>query len=218
MKIALQTALTKEDRELHTTHCVEGFESIYGGGCIEKPDVLLLFMNPTARNVSAISTWDGIRAPWLGIRQTWNLLSSLGFIDPEVAARICALNTAGWTESVAEELYQHVAQRKVYITNLAKCTQPDARHLPDSVFRAYLPETYREIGLINPKKIITLGNQVSSVFLQKPISVSHYPDTTYEEVLIGDNVFKVYPTYYPVGQGQRNMAKAVERIQAVMGR
>lgn len=39
-----------------------------------------------------------------------------------------------------------------YVTNLAKCTQLDARPLPDSVYKEYLALLYQEIDLIRPKK------------------------------------------------------------------
>lgn len=212
----LQLKLTEEDFALHKLHGAEGLAGIYGAGCIQRPEVMLLFMNPTARNVSAVESWRGIRAPWLGVRQTWKLLEKLGLVDATEVEKIWDLIPERWTEEVARNLYKHVAQRNLFITNLASCTQPDARHLSDSVFRAYLPQSHKEIAAVQPKKIVALGNQVSSVLLQRPISVSNYKTTEHELLNIQGQEFKVFPTYYPVGQGQRNMAKAIARIQAVI--
>lgn len=59
-----------------------------------------------------------------------------------------------------------------FITNLGKCTRVDARVFPNSVYSQYLDLLCKEIEIINPKAIITLGNQVSSIVLDKNISVS----------------------------------------------
>ena len=121
-----------------------------------------------------------------------------------------------WTEKFAEQLYQEIAQKKVYITNLAKCTQADARPLKDKVFKDYLVYTQKELALLQPKHIITLGNQVSSILLGKPIKVSEYTKKEYESLTIEKQIYRVYPTFYPVGQGMRNMPAAIKRIQEIL--
>ncbi len=205
----LQLARTKEERDLHKIYGHPGIEGIYGGGCIQSPDMMLVFMNPTARNVASAPSWRGIRAPWIGVQKVWNMLAGLNLIDGEAVPR-------GWDELSAEKLYTHIAERKLYVTNLASCTQPDARHLSDSIFREYLPVLHKEIMSIKPNKIITLGNQVSSILLQKPISVSSYLNGESEKLVLNGVAYNVYPTYYPVGQGQRNMPKAIKRIQSII--
>jgi len=212
----LQLQLTKAEGALHRKYCHSELESIYGAGCIYKPDIMLMFMNPTARNVSSNQNWKGIRAPWLGTKNTWKLLFQLGLIDKSIADEIASLKSTNWNEKFSEKLYGHLSNRNIYITNLAKCTQPDARHLSDSVFCDYLPHTLNEIVIINPKKIITFGNQVSSVLLQKPVSVSKYMKNEKEALTINGSEFSVYPTYYPVGQGQRNLPKAIQRIKTII--
>ncbi len=79
-----------------------------------------------------------------------------------------------WSEEFSEKLYKEIAAKKVYITNLAKCTQIDARPLSDKVFKEYLALTQEELAIVQPKHIITLGNQVSSILLGRPIKVSEY--------------------------------------------
>jgi DNA polymerase len=120
-----------------------------------------------------------------------------------------------WSEEFSEKVYEEVAKKKVYITNLAKCTQADARPLKDKVFKEYLGYTLEELALLEPKHIITLGNQVSSILLGKPIKVSEYKKNEYETLSIHDKEYKVYPVFYPVGQGMRNMPKAIERIKEI---
>lgn len=63
-------------------------------------------------------------------------------------------------------------KHKYFLTNLGKCTQIDARALPDSVYKEYLQLLKQEFNIINPKVIILFGNQVSSIVLDERISVS----------------------------------------------
>ncbi len=61
---------------------------------------------------------------------------------------------------------------KYFITNLGKCTQVDARGLSDNVYKEYLKLLEKEIEIVNPKVTILFGNQVSSIVLDRKISVS----------------------------------------------
>jgi len=78
--------------------------------------------------------------------------------------------------------------KKVFITNLGKCTQIDARPLPDKVFKEYLELMEKEISIVNPKVIILFGNQVSSIVLNEKISVSQCRKKQFEkmEFIIGE--------------------------------
>ena len=116
-----------------------------------------------------------------------------------------------WTPEFCEEVYKEVSRNKLYITNLAKCTQDDARSLPDKVFLEYRDLLLEEIYEVNPKKIVLFGNQVSSVVLGKKISVSEYRKQS-ETLKIKDKEFVCYPVYYPVGNGFFNAPKAVEDL------
>ncbi|MCA9379021.1 hypothetical protein KC640_01200, partial [Candidatus Dojkabacteria bacterium] len=116
----------------------------------------------------------------------------------------------------ADELYGAIATESIYITNIAKCTQADARPLANSIFREYLPSMLQELEQVNPQFTFTLGNQVSSTLLQKPISVSNYLQDELEALTVGDREINVFPAFYPVGQGTPNMPKAVRRIRQVL--
>jgi len=190
----------------------QSLRSIYGAGCIEKPKVMLVFMNPTGKNISSQVHWKGLRAPWLGTKTVWQLFHDLWFISDKSFKKTQELKTEEWTADFAEALYLELKKKKVYITNLAKCTQIDARSLKDSIFREYLDLMFREIELVNPDNIITFGNQVSSIILNTQISVSKYFGEKKEILKIGKKDFNIYPVFYPVGQGRRNMPLAVNRI------
>jgi len=191
-------------------------QAIYGAGEIKSPNLMLIFMNPTARNISAHKTWQGLRAPWIGTKEVWKMIRSLNIIsDPKILNKVIDLKPEQWDETLAFELYSELAQNSIYITNIAKCTQIDARALPNSTFKAYLPSMLEEIYLVNPRSIICFGNQVSSILLSKPVSVSNYKETEHEILMAKGKKFTVYPTYYPVGQGMRNMPKAVLRLHSL---
>jgi DNA polymerase len=207
--------IQKDIDRLHKKHGDKNFTPLYGTGCIKNPKVLFLFMNPTAKNLTVHKSWEGIRAPWIGLKNTWRLMKELGFINSELNEKVRGSRKEEWNHEFAIELYSCVAKNKGYLTNLARCTQPDARHVSDVVFRESLAITLREIELINPKIIISFGNQVSTNLLGYPIKVSETRKQKHD-LRIGKKTYTVYPTFYPVGMGLRNMSKAIEDIKFVM--
>ena len=189
--------------------------SIYGTGEINSPNIMFIFMNPTGRNISSNPQWKGLRAPWLGTKQIWDIFYSLGLLENNLYEDIRLKKTSDWDELFAESIYDDIQRHSVYITNLAKCTQIDARPLNNHIFKDYLDLMYKEIQYIKPKKIVSFGNQVSSILLNKNISVSNFKNDE-KEILKLDTDYYVYPTYYPVGQGRRNMPLAIERIKNII--
>ena len=120
-----------------------------------------------------------------------------------------------WNEEFADRVYDDVEKHKYFITNLGKCTQVDARVLPNSVYSEYLDLLCKEIEIINPKIIITLGNQVSSIVLGKNISVSQCRKQNFLKNIAGRE-YKVYPVYYPIGNGMMNIDKAIEDLKFII--
>jgi uracil-DNA glycosylase len=186
--------------------------SIYGAGDMNNPEIMFIFMNPTGRNVSSVFSWDGIRAPWISTKQVWSIFKELNLLDASIYSEIITLKAEQWDTDFAKKVYMDIESHSVYVTNLAKCTQSDARSLSNTVFKEYLNLMYKEIELVKPKRIVTFGNQVSSILLNRNISVSKYTDLESEKI----NGYEIYPTYYPVGQGRRNMPLAVERIRKIL--
>ena len=80
-------------------------------------------------------------------------------------------NHLDWNETFANIVYDDVERHKYFMTNLGKCTQVDARVFPNCVYSQYLDLLYKEIEIINPKIIVTFGNQVSSIVLNIGITV-----------------------------------------------
>ena len=64
------------------------------------------------------------------------------------------------TEAI-KRMKEEIEKNKLFITNLGKCTQIDARPLPDEVLKKYLDLLFKEINIIKPKIIITTGTHTA---------------------------------------------------------
>lgn len=136
-------------------------------------------------------------------------------MDEYIYRKIRAIKGNEWTIEFADEVYDNVKKHKYFITNLGKCTQIDARCLPDSVYIKYLKLLEKEIEIIKPKVIILFGNQVSRVVLGEKISVSQCRKKAFEKK-IDNKVYKFYSVFYPVGNGRFNIDKSIEDILYIM--
>ena len=201
--------------KLQKKYGAKELDSIYNGGCTENPDICFVFMNPTGRNIASSKGWKGIKSPWIGTKNIWDLFYSLNLVDENIYNKIRSIKGSEWTEEFAEEVYNDVKEHKYFITNLGKCTQVDARELPNEVFKQYVELLKKEIEIVNPKVTILFGNQVSSIVLNKKISVSQC-----RKQLFTDNInkkeYKFYAVYYPVGNGRFNIDKSIEDIKWIM--
>lgn len=186
--------------------------SIYGAGCVDNPKIMFIFMNPTGRNIASEPSWQGLRAPWIGTKPVWDIFNELNIISEDTYEIIRGYKPKDWDVEFSSRVYSEIEANSVFITNLAKCTQLDARPLNNSIFKDYMELMLQEIELVNPQKIVSFGNQVSSILLGKNISVSNYLGDEVEDL----SGYEVYPTYYPVGQGRRNMPLALKRIQSIL--
>lgn len=207
--------LNKEYDKLQKKYGDKRLDSIYNGGLINNPDICFIFMNPTGRNIATSKEWHGIKAPWIGTKNVWNLFYKLNVIDDDIYAKIRSIKGSEWTEEFAKDVYDNVSKHKCFITNLGKCTQVDARALPDSVLEKYLFLLEKEIEIVKPKIIILFGNQVSSIVLKEKISVSQVRRKCFLKEINGEN-YKFYSVYYPVGNGSFNIDKAISDIEWII--
>ena len=198
--------LKVEYDKLQLKYGAKELDSIYNGGCKNNPDICFVFMNSTGRNIASSKTWKGIKSPWIGTKNIWDLFFELKIKD---------IKGTDWSEEFAKEVYKDVEKHKYFITNLGKCTQVDARELPDNVYKKYLHLLEKEFEIINPKVIILFGNQVSSIVLNKRISVSQVRKQLFEKKING-KTYKFYSVYYPVGNGRFNIDKSIEDIKWIM--
>ncbi len=206
--------LKVEYDKLQLKYGAKELDSIYNGGCIKNPDICFVFMNPTGRNIASSKEWKGIKSPWIGTKNIWDLFYAVDLIDEDIYKKIKEIKPQDWTEEFAKQVYKEVENRKYFITNLGKCTQVDARPLPDSVYKEYLELLKKEIEIINPKVIILFGNQVSSIVLDEKISVSTCRKKLFEKE-INSKKYKFYSVYYPIGNGRFNIDKSIEDIKYI---
>lgn len=207
--------LKLEYDKLQKEYGAKELDSIYFGGCMDNPDVCFVFMNPTGKNIASNKNWKGLKAPWIGTKTIWGLFSEVGLLDDEIYETIRSIKGSEWTEEFASTVYDNVKKHRYFITNLGKCTQIDARELPDKVFKKYLNLLEKEIETINPKVIILLGNQVSSIVLNKKISVSLCRKEKFIKEINGKK-YNCFAVYYPVGNGRFNVDKSVEDIKWII--
>ncbi len=193
----------------------KNLDSIYNGGCEKNPNICFVFMNPTGKNVASDKSWKGRKSPWLGTKNIWKLFYSVNLLSKDTFEQIMTKKPKEWDYEFCDYVYDEISKNKVFITNLGKCTQIDARPLSNDVLKKYLNLLCKEIDIINPKVIITFGNQVSTIILNKKISVSENRKI-FHEIKIKNNKYKVYPVYYPVGNGIFNIDKSIEDIKWII--
>ena len=209
------SSLKNEYDKMQKKYGAKELDAISFGGCEDHPELCFVFMNPTGRNIASLKSWHGLKAPWIGTKNVWDLFSALRLIDDEIYLKIRSMTGKEWTEGFAYSVYENVKKHRYFITNLGKCTQVDARPLPDDVYLKYLDLLKMEFQLICPKVIILFGNQVSSIVLGEKISVSEVRRKCFLRE-IGGRVYKFYAVYYPVGNGHFNIDKSIADINWIM--
>lgn len=207
--------LNKKYDELQDKYGSCKLNSVYGYGQRNNPKVALVFMNPTARNIATSKTWCGLRAQWLGTKQIWDFLTKCKLLSNHINEEIKSKKPNEWSPEFCEYVYDDVKKNNVWITNLAKCSQEDARPLANEVFLEYKDLLKEELKIVNPDKVFFFGNQVSSIMLEQNISVSQSRLKKFV-LSIEDKNLDCYAIYYPVGNGRFNQDKAVEDIIKIL--
>ena len=98
---------------------------------------------------------------------------------------------------------------------MGKCTQIDARPLPDKVYKEYLNLFKKEMEIVNTKVIILFGNQESSIVLDEKICVSNVRKKLFVKK-IKNKDFNFYSVFYPIGNGSFNVDKSIEDIKWII--
>ena len=207
--------IIKEYDRLQSQYGSKDLNSVYGCGCDKNPKVALVFMNPTKRNIATDKSWTGLKAQWLGTKQIWDFFTKCGIFDKNINAEIKNKRSKEWNPEFCEYVYAEVKRQGLWVTNLAKCTQDDARPLPDSIFLQYKDLLKKELKLVSPDKIFFFGNQVSSIMLDENIKVSEVRQKKFLLDIDGKK-YESYAIYYPVGNGRFNQDKAIADIKTIL--
>jgi len=93
-----------------------------------------------------------------------------------------------------------ISRSDVYITNVVKCRPPENRDPLPSEIETCTPYLDRQIKLVKPKFVITLGRHAASYILSKAgveiESIAKIHGKVYEASLLGFEVF-IIPVYHP---------------------
>lgn len=188
-----------------------------GGGWSEQPDLMLIFINPTVRNITAHADWTGMRFPFAGKLKLWQILAESGFVDANLPDRMAAL---GPTPPMVELLMDEVCQRRLYLTNAVKCVD-DGSSLPTSArISAAWPVLQTEIALVQPRQIVTFGlipfrllTGCNVRLADELWNAQHDRYVPYPSRSIGGQSYPVFPCYFPTGRG--NPAAATKMLRAL---
>lgn len=207
--------LIKKYDQLQNKYGSKNLNSVYGCGQDKNAKLALVFMNPTKRNIATDKSWKGLKAQWLGTKQVWEFLTKCDLFSDELNQEIKNKTPKDWTPDFCKKVYDEVKKQGIWITNLAKCTQDDARPLADEVFFKYADLLKEELYLVNPQKVFFFGNQVSSIMLDEKITVSTVRQKKFS-LKIKDKEFESYALFYPVGNGRFNQHKTIEDIKEIL--
>lgn len=197
-------------------------DAVSGAGSIDHPRLALVFINPTHRNISTDKMWRGLKAPWIGCANIWQMFADSTLIDTSLNQKIQRAR-ANWSESFAREVYNHIAARGLYITNIVKWAGLDARLPERDKVRLYSPILIEELQLIRARYVVTFGQLTFDSMLRELHVKSSQSFGALNERMLGSGqiesvqteVGEVVPCYFPVGQGTKNKAKAIEILKLV---
>lgn len=192
----------------HCTACstlVRKYRHVPGGGCDDQPDLMLIFINPTVRNISAHADWPGPRFPFAGKPRLWSILAETGLVGADLPQRIAAL---GPTPLMVEMLIHEARQRRLYLTNAVKCVD-DGSSLPAGArVAAAWPLLQQEIALVRPRLIMTLGLIPFRTLTGQVVRLAdHLWEAEqgrlnfYPSLPIAGQSYPVFPCYFPTGRG-----------------
>ena len=105
----------------------------------------------------------------------------------------------------------------VYIANIVKCRPPDNRQPEHDEVAACSPFLMRQIDVIQPKVICTLGNTPTQTLMQTTKGISRFRGEWFEF-----RKAKLMPTYHPAYLLRNPAAKAdvwkdLQKVMAVLG-
>lgn len=195
-----------------------GLKPILGNGKEFRPKLMFVFINPTHANISSGQDWKGPRFPFIGTKPLWRILHQAGMFDDELMEEIN--NSKNWSLEFTNTVLNFLKSKSFYFTNIVKWTGSDAT-LPNSEkIKLFLPILEREIEIVQPQYIVTLGLIPFENLTKHKIRLIDY----YSEILknrkfrffdikCGNFKTKVIPCYFPVGRGDPK--KAVEILKLV---
>lgn len=218
VKIAHLVALNAElDRCVACATVARGFRHVPGGGDYLRPNLMLVFINPTVGNITAPADWPGPRFPFASKPKLWSILGEAGLVDPDLPNRMQAL---GPTPAMVQMVIDEARRQRLYLTNAVKCMD-DGSNLPASArIAAALPFLQREIALVQPRAIVALGLIPFGALTGRIVRLAdqlwaaqHDQLAPFASLPIAGHAYPVFPCYFPTGRG--NPVAATNMLQAI---
>jgi uracil-DNA glycosylase len=130
----------------------------------------------------------------------------------------------GQAGKLLERLLQGIglSREEVYIANVLKCRPPGNRDPQPDEIEACESHLFRQIELIRPTLVATLGNFATKLLSGKPLGITRVHGTP-QQVTLGGNPVTLYPLYHPAAAlYTRSMLSVLEedfaRIPELLGR
>jgi uracil-DNA glycosylase family 4 len=104
----------------------------------------------------------------------------------------------GQAGKLLERLLAHIGMSRsdVYIANVLKCRPPGNRDPQQDEIEACEPHLFRQIDLIRPKVVATLGNFATKLLSGSQVGITRVHGQERETTLGGRSVL-LYPLYHP---------------------
>jgi uracil-DNA glycosylase len=104
----------------------------------------------------------------------------------------------GQAGKLLEKLLLGIGLRRedVYICNVLKCRPPGNRDPQPDEIEACEPHLFRQIELIQPKVVATLGNFATKLLSGRPLGITRVHGQE-QEVTLGGRCVLLYPIYHP---------------------
>ena len=84
----------------------------------------------------------------------------------------------------------------IYVANVLKCRPPQNRDPQPDEIASCEPHLFRQIELIQPKLVATLGNFATKLLSGKPVGITRVHGQE-QHVTLGGNGVLLYPLYHP---------------------
>lgn len=186
-------------------------QHIHGFGALN-PNLMLILVNPTYRNLSSDPKYKGARFPFIGVRQFWKVLADGGLIDKKIAYELPLRKD--WSKNDTERIKRELIRNKLFLTNIVKCCYNHSAYPDGKVIKDQIKLLAREIRIVNPKRVVAFGGLVYKTLMGKNIKLSEYWNGSRiekgREIVSGLNKI-VEPCYFPIGRG--NPKKSAEIIR-----
>ena len=115
-----------------------------------------------------------------------------------------------------------LTREEVFVANVLKCRPPGNRDPQPDEIEACESHLFRQIELIRPTLVATLGNFATKLLSGRPLGITRVHGTP-QQVTLGGNAVTLYPLYHPAAAlYTRSMLSVLEedfaRIPELLGR